>query len=121
MVADQGRRQALVGDHAVLDGVAEVDEALRGGSWLSGRGGAALVAFADDLLVEDAHLADHQQAQVAHDISGELGVGDAFALDVEAEALALDAAAVGEVDFEVELDAVVVAACCIHGGLYLCW
>src|SRR5262249_5074114 len=49
--------------------------------------------------------ADHQQAQVGDEVIGELAIADVGAGNVEAEVLAAQAAAVGEVDFEVELDA----------------
>ena len=70
-------------------------------------GDAALVRLGDDRLVADAHGADHQQAQVAHDVVGERLVCDVVAVDVEAERIAAKAAAVGEVDLEVELRAFV--------------
>ena len=69
--------------------------------------GWRLCRLGDDLLVEDAHWADHQQPHVGHEVVGQLPVGDVGAGDVQAEVLALDAAAVREVDLEVESDSLV--------------
>jgi hypothetical protein len=65
------------------------------------------VALADDPLLHDADRSDHQQPQVADDVGRQLVVGDVGAVDVEPEPLALQPAAVGELDLEIELDAVV--------------
>jgi hypothetical protein len=65
------------------------------------------VALADDPLVHDADRPHHQQPQVADDVGRQLVVGDVGTVDVEPEALALQPAAVDELDLEVELDAVV--------------
>ena len=88
--------------------MAEVDQRpVVGRTALRYGAGRALVALADDPLVEDADIADHEQPQVTHHVGRELLVGDLLAVDVEAEALALDAAAVGELDLEVELHATI--------------
>lgn len=51
----------------------------------------------DDRLLGHAHGVDHQQAQIAHELGGERRLVDRVALDVETQALALQAATVGEV------------------------
>jgi hypothetical protein len=66
------------------------------------------VGLAQDPLVEDANVADHQQPQVRHDEVAEVAAGDVIALDVEPEALAPERPAVGEVELEVEFDAVLI-------------
>jgi len=68
---------------------------------------AALVRLLDDPLPDDADLADHQEAHVADDVVGELGVTDVVAVDIEAELLALQAAAIREIDLEIEDDTLV--------------
>ena len=103
VIADQRRRQSLVRDHAVFDRVAEIDEtrAICSGA----RDDAALVRLIEDCLVADAHRADHQEAEVAHETIGKRFVGDVLAVDVEPESAAGKAAAVREIDLEIELDA----------------
>ena len=74
--------------------MAEVDAASAiGGGW-RGPVGRSLVWLADDPLMEDADACQHQQPQVADDVRGEVLVTDVSAVDVQPEALALDAAAV---------------------------
>src|SRR5690606_3501301 len=75
----------------------------RGGNG-SGIAFAALVGLVDDALVADADRTDHQQAQVAHDVVGQRAVPDVVAMQIQAEILALQTAAVAEVDFEIEHD-----------------
>ncbi len=58
--------------------------------------------FFDDPLVADAHRARHQQAHVAYDVIRQGGIGNFVAFDVQPEFLALQAAAIAEVDPEVE-------------------
>ena len=112
-----GRGQALVGDHAVLDGVADVDQAAHGGAvGCSRRRGGTLVLFGEDAFVADGDVADHQEVEVAHGGVGEGGIIDGVAGDVEAEALAMEVAAVAEVDVEVELDTVLGMVVASHGG-----
>jgi hypothetical protein len=117
-VAHGRGRQAGVGDHPVLDDMAEIDP----GPAVGGRGtelaaSRALVALAKDPLVEDPHLPDHEQPQVAHDVGGQLVVVDVVAVDVEAKALPLDPPAVGEAHYEVELHAAIVV---LDGGHATC-
>jgi hypothetical protein len=64
------------------------------------------VALAQDSLVQDPNAANHQQPQVADEMIRDLFVLDVVAVNVEAEPLTLDTTAVGELDLEVELDAV---------------
>ncbi len=101
VVADQWRGQPLVRDHAALDHVAEIDSRDRLPD-VRDRGFPALVRLLDDRLVHDAHALDHEQPELPDDPRGELVVRDVVAFDVEPEALALDAAAVAEIDLEVE-------------------
>src|SRR3712207_127284 len=102
VVADYRRGQAFVGDHAVLDGMADVDNVV--GLTVGLRRSGPLVPFLDDLLVEDADLAYHQEPHVLHYVVGEGLVADVVAIDVQAEILPLDATPVGEVHLEVEPD-----------------
>jgi hypothetical protein len=67
--------------------------------------GLALMGLVDDLFVEDLDGADHEEAQVADDVIGEGGIGNIVAVNIKAEVLALEAAAVGELEFKVELNA----------------
>jgi hypothetical protein len=73
------------------------------------------VGLAQDPLVEDANVADHKQPQVRHDEVAEVAAGDVIALDVEPEALAPERPAVGEVELEVEFDAVLIGFAGRHG------
>src|SRR6185312_1181553 len=75
-----------------------------------------LVRLGNDALVEDAHAADHQQPQVAHDVIGECLIVDVVAVDVETKSLTLDAAAIGKFDFEVKTSPPVVAGVA-HGTI----
>lgn len=61
--------------------------------------------LAQDLLVGDLHPSRHQQTHVLDQIGGQLVVGDVAVRDVQPEILRGQAAAVGEVDDEVEFDA----------------
>ena len=85
MVANERRRQSLVGDHAVFDDMAEINASCVHCSFKRRRTTATLVRFVDDLLVENAHAADHQQSQIADDQIGECAVIDLIAGDVEAK------------------------------------
>jgi len=84
--------------------VTEVDE-VHGGTGFRRRveTAGALVRLLDDVFVEDASLLDHEQAQVLHDQIRENAVVDVLTVDVQAEVLTLDAAAIPESNLEVEL------------------
>jgi hypothetical protein len=60
------------------------------------------VRLTDNFLVENAYVADHQQAQIFYDEIRQCLVSDILSFDVEPEVLTLNAASVREVNFEVE-------------------
>jgi hypothetical protein len=88
--------------------VAQVDPSAFGAARGS-IGCGTLVRFGEHHLVEDARARHHQQPQVAHDQVGKRGIVDVVAIDVEAEIITLQAAAIAEFDLEIEADAVLLA------------
>ena len=58
----------------------------------------------EDPPVSNPNVADHQQPKIADERVANPGVGDVLGRDVEPEVLALQSAAVGELDVEVERD-----------------
>ena len=79
-----------------MDRVAQIDVA---------GGCRPLVRLGNDLLLQDAHFADHEQSQIRDDGVRQVPVRDVIAGDVQSEILALNAAAVGEFNLKIELDA----------------
>ncbi len=63
---------------------------------------AALVRLGNDLFVQDLHVIDHQQTQIANDVERQRLIGNVIAVNVEPEALALDAAAIAEADGKIK-------------------
>ena len=62
--------------------------------------------FLDDLLIGDLHPTGHEQTHVLDQIGGKLMVRDVTSRDVQAEILRRQSAAIGEVNDEIELNAV---------------
>jgi hypothetical protein len=91
----RGSAAGVGGDHPVLDDVAEVDPTPPvAHCGVRGEPRGALVTLTKDALVENPNLANHQEAQVTDEVSGELVVGDVLAVDVEPKALPLEPAPV---------------------------
>ena len=102
VIANEGGRQSLVGDHAVLDHMAQIYHA-GAIAWGSAVGlGRPLMPLIDNSLVEDADLADHEKPQVLDDIGRQRIVRYVVVLDIETEILPLEAAAIGKINLEVE-------------------
>ncbi len=80
------------------------------------RRGGAFVPFVDEALVKDVDLPDHEQAQVRDQGPRDGLVAGVIAVHIHAEALSLHAAAVEELDPEVENDAALDAVFTSHGG-----
>ena len=107
-VAHPRRRQPGIGHQPIFDDMAQIDVTPaarpRVEAWQS-IGGSALVRFDDDALVADPCRAGHQQAHVRHDVVDQFRIADVVSRDVQAEPFAMKAAAIGELDLEVELHA----------------
>src|SRR6266403_1418733 len=109
MIADDRRRQALVGNHAVLDRVAQVNEANVRREQPSSifRPGLPLVLLFDNLFVQDVDLPDHQEAQIADEVGSQVIVGYCVNIDVEAKPLALKSAPIRKLHGEIKGDALI--------------
>ncbi len=110
-----GHGQPRVRRHPLDDRVAQVDQAAvrvdqasalgvrrRG----AGGGDSPLVRLDEHPSVRGPHVAHHQQPEIAHEGIGDPRVVDVVARDVQPERPARQAAAVRELDLEVELDPV---------------
>ena len=101
VITNDGSRQSLVGDQAIIDSMTQVNVVCRTGSWIVRR---AFMFLGDDLLVQDVYLAHHEESHIVDDIVSQLLFGDIIPIDIQTETLSLNAAAVGEFDLEVEFD-----------------
>jgi hypothetical protein len=100
VVADDRRGQSAMRDGAAFDYVAQVDITAGGRSVDRLR-----LCGSTTMRLLGCARPDHQQAHVGDEIVGQFAIGNIVAGNVEAKVSALDTAAVAEVDFEVELDA----------------
>ena len=89
MIADDRHWQILVGNHAVFDCVAQVNDVnVRLDNTSIFRPGFPLVLLFDNLFVQNIDLPDHQEAQISDDVGGQVIVGNGVTIDVESKSQA---------------------------------